>query len=250
MGPRFRDAYGRTMALRNRAVARKRAVIALLAVTLLVGSLVAALVLSGGGSTRSTRTLTGIGDVSAMLDGVEQNGAVLGRADAPVTLVEFADPQCPYCAQWATTALPDVIARYVRGGKVRVVFNGLDFVGPDSETALRAALAAGRQNRFWNVLELLYENQGTENTGWVTDSLLQSIGQGVPGLDWRTMLDTRHAASIDGAIARAASVAHLAGVNSTPSFAVGQTGGPLDLVDVSSLDAAGIAPALDAALKQ
>jgi len=228
-----------------------RVVVALSAAAVLVGGLVAALALSGGGSTPTSNSApVAIGEVASMLNGVTQNGTMLGRADAPVTLVEFADLQCPYCAQWATRALPDVIARYVRSGKVRIVFDGMDFVGPDSEKALRAALAAGRQNRFWNVLELLYENQGTENSGWVTDSLLQSIGKGVPGLDWRTMLDTRHSASVDDAISQAASLAHQAGVNSTPSFAVGPTGGRLELVNISSLDVGGIAPVLDASLKQ
>ncbi|MGZ4333788.1 MAG: DsbA family protein [Gaiellaceae bacterium] len=218
---------------------------------LLAGGLVTGLALTGGGSTPpSNRGPAGVSEVAAMFDGVTQNGAMLGRPEAPVTLVEFADPQCPYCARWATQTLPAVITRYVRSGKVRIVFNGMDFVGPDSETALRAALAAGKQNRFWNVLELLYENQGTENTGWVTDSFLQSLGEGVPGLDWRTMLNARHSASVDDAIARAASLAHQAGVNSTPSFAVGPTGGQLELVTVSSLDVGGIAPAIDAALEQ
>lgn len=185
-----------------------------------------------------------------MLSGVPQEGNVLGRAHAPVTLVEFADPQCPYCAQWEKSALPDVVSRYVRSGKVRIVFTGMDFVGRDSETALRSALAAGEQNRFWNVMELLYENQGTENTGWVTESLLASIGKSVPGLDWKAMLDDRNSKAVDRALAEAAASARENGVHATPSFAVGRTGGPLRLVGVTSSDVSGISPALDAALDQ
>jgi protein-disulfide isomerase len=183
-----------------------------------------------------------------MLAGIPQQGVVLGRAKAPVTLVEFADIQCPYCAEFATNGLPEIIQRYVRTGKVRIMFDGMAFVGPDSETALRTAFAAAQQNRFWNVLELLYDNQGAENSGWVSDGLLRSIGNAVPGLDVGRMLDERDAASVDGELNAASALATSQGVNSTPSFAVSQPGGSLRIVNVTSLGADGIAPSLDAAL--
>lgn len=58
---------------------------------------------------------------------------------------------------------------------MRIVFRGLAFIGPESERALRVTLAAGRQNRLWDVLEALYHRQGTENSGWVTDQMLEEI---------------------------------------------------------------------------
>jgi protein-disulfide isomerase len=125
------------------------------------------------------------------------------------------------------------------------VFNGMSFVGPDSELALRTALAAGRQNRLWHVLELLYRNQGTENTGWVTQDLLAGIGAVVPGLDGSRMLARRDAPDVSAALDAAAANADAHGINSTPSFLAGPTGGRLDPVPVASLDLAGIAPALD-----
>ncbi len=88
---------------------------------------------------------------------------------------------------------------YVRPGKLRLEFRGLAFVGSDSATALRTALAAGRQNRLWNVVDLLYRNQGTENTGWVTESLLRSVGEATPGLDVGRMLSERGSSAVAGA---------------------------------------------------
>jgi protein-disulfide isomerase len=70
-----------------------------------------------------------------LLAGIPQQGAVLGRRDAPVTLVEFADPQCPYCAQWSATAFDDIVTDYIRPGKVRLVFGGLSFLGADLRKA-------------------------------------------------------------------------------------------------------------------
>ena len=207
-----------------------------------------ALAASCGGSQPSTATVKSETQVSQLLAGIPQHGTALGSPSAPVTLVEFADLQCPYCGDWARSALPAIVRRYVRPGHVRIVFNGLAFVGPDSEKALRTALAAGRQNRFWNVLELLYENQGAENSGWVSDQLLQSIGQAVPGLDVERMLDERNAAGVAGELNAATALANSKGVRSTPSFAVGRSGSALRVVHVTSLDAGGIAPSLDAAL--
>jgi protein-disulfide isomerase len=60
--------------------------------------------------------------------------------------------------------LPVLIHDYVREGKLRIVFRGLTFIGPDSEKALRAALAAGEQNRLWHVVDLFYRHQGPENS--------------------------------------------------------------------------------------
>jgi protein-disulfide isomerase len=98
---------------------------------------------------------------------------VLGSPDAPVTVVEYADLQCPFCAEWARRAFGEIVRDYVAPGRVRIEFRGLVFLGPDSEVALRTALAAGRQDRLWDVVHLLYANQGAENAGWVTQDLLE-----------------------------------------------------------------------------
>ena len=87
---------------------------------------------------------------AALLAGIPQHGDTLGSPKAPVTLVEYADMQCPYCGEFARTTLPTLIRDYVRTGKVKIVFHGLEFVGPDSDTALRAVYAAGRQNKLWS----------------------------------------------------------------------------------------------------
>ena len=100
----------------------------------------------GGGGGRTT-AITGGPDVEAMLDGIPQDGIALGEPDAPVTLVEYADLQCPFCAEWALQTFPELVADYVRDGRLRIEFRGLTFIGPESEDALRAALAAGEQGQ-------------------------------------------------------------------------------------------------------
>ena len=165
-----------------------------------------------------------------------------------MTLVEYADLQCPYCAQWARDALPTLVDDYVRAGKLRIVFHGLAFLGPDSNTALRTAVAAGRENHLWDVVHGLYLNQGSENAGWVTDTLVQEIAGGVPGLEPDELLATRWEKTIDPELERFAAAAKAAGVQGTPAFQVGPTGGRLERVEVASLDPEGIVPAIEAAL--
>src|SRR3954466_13042367 len=95
--------------------------------------------------------------------GISQHGAALGSPSAPLTLVEYADLQCPYCGQWSRKTLPVLVRRFVRRGTLRIVFRGLAFIGPDSLTALRTAVAAGRQDHLWDMVEGLYNHQGAEN---------------------------------------------------------------------------------------
>jgi len=88
----------------------------------------------------------------SLFAGLDQQGAALGSAKAPVTLLEYADLQCPYCAQWSRDALPTLVENYVRTGKLRIVFRGLAFIGPDSDKALRTVIRAGEDDRLWDVV--------------------------------------------------------------------------------------------------
>jgi protein-disulfide isomerase len=185
---------------------------------------------------------------SSLLAGVEQEGAALGSAKAPVTLVEYADLQCPYCAEWARVTLPTLVADYVRTGKLRIVFRGLAFIGSDSDDALRTAIAAGRDDHLWDVVHGLFENQGAENTGWVTDGLVAEIARSIPGLYADQILDARWGNGVEAEMTRAARAAQAAGINGTPAFEIGPTGGRLQVPQISSLEPEGIVPAIEEVL--
>jgi protein-disulfide isomerase len=198
----------------------------------------------------ATSQLMGTADSAALLGGIPQHGPVLGSPKARVTLVEYADLQCPYCGEFSRNALPSLVADYVRTGKVKLVFRGLAFVGPESDAALRGALAAGQQNRLWNFVHLLYENQGAENSGWVTDEFIRSVAGGIAGVDVTRLVTDSQSTSVTEAFAAAQQLAASDGVNSTPSFRVGRTGEALTALDVNSLDPAAFRPTLDELLKR
>lgn len=92
-------------------------------------------IFSGGGATASAAgggKLIGASLSSRLVAGLPQHGTVLGRADAPVRIVEFADLQCRYCDSYTVQALPTLVQRYVRKGEVSMRFVNLSFIGPDS----------------------------------------------------------------------------------------------------------------------
>src|SRR5579872_219296 len=135
------------------------------AAALVVAGVLIAVSLSGGTSKpQSTNAaLSGVGDALSIFGGIPQHGIVLGNPNAPVTVVEFADLQCPYCMHFTTDQLPAFVQQDVRTGKAKLEFRGLAFVGPDSLRGLRAANAAAQQNKLWTFIDILYSNQGTEN---------------------------------------------------------------------------------------
>ena len=231
-------------------IPRSRYAVVLIAAAVVAVVLIGASMLSSGtnGTPGTKASATGAGGEPSLFSGIPQQGAALGSPNAPFTLIEYADLQCPYCARWAREALPSVVAKYVSTGKLRIVFNGMAFVGPDSRTALRTAIAAGRSHHLWEVVHGLYAAQGTENSGWVTDGLVLEIAGGVPGLDGPKLIVNRAAGWTETELRRSAAAARAAGVNSTPSFQLGPTGGPFHLVSVDSLGPEGIAPAIDSAL--
>jgi protein-disulfide isomerase len=234
---------------------RRRSVLFAVAIGLAVGAaLIAASFLSSRSGAASeppgepAQTLSGVAEVTRMLDGIPQDGTALGRADAPVTLVEYADLQCPYCAQWALGALPALVEDHVRAGRLRIEFRGLAFIGPDSETALRTVLAAGRQDRLWQALELLYANQGAENGGWVTEDLLARLTASVPGLDPEQVVADSESSGVDAQMAEAQAQAQASNVRGTPAFEIGSTGGALRPLHVTSLESPQFGAAIESVL--
>ena len=192
-------------------------------------------------------SVTGIGETAALLEGIPQRGNALGSASAPVRLVEYADLQCPYCAAYARDVLPTLVRDYVRTGKVELVFRGLAFLGPGSDSALRTATAAGNENRMWNVLELAYRNQGPENA-WVTDELLRAIVTGA-GADAPRVFAERDGAAVSAAVNESANSATTAGVSGVPAFFLGRRGDPLARLSVSALSVPEFRTPLDRALQ-
>ena len=154
------------------------------------------------------------------LAGIPQDDRVLGNPAAKVTLIEYADPQCPACRVYTEDLFPAVVDEYVRPGKVKNEFRGFPFIGPDSVKALRFIYAAGLQDKLWQFQEALYRNQGGENDGWVTDDLLREVASEIPGLDVDKLFADAGSTEIAAEVNAAPGEAQAAGISGTPSFFV------------------------------
>ena len=117
------------------------------------------------------------------------SGRTLGDANAPVTVVEYADFQCPICKAAETSVISRLEQDYVQQGKVKIEFRDYAFIGQDSWNAAQAALAANDQGKFWQYHDALFNAQGQENSGQFSYDNLVKIAQQV-GLDVPTFEQT------------------------------------------------------------
>jgi protein-disulfide isomerase len=220
----------------------------LVAVIVVVAATVA--ISSAGGRAKAVTggRLHGAAFSASLFAGIPQHGTVLGNAKAPLRVVEFADLQCPYCDEYSVQALPALVRDYVRNGRISMRFENLSFIGRGSVAAGRVAAAAAKQNRLWNFIDLMYLNQGEENSGYVTPSYLRRLLDAVPGLDVPAALGASAAPSADAALTQANNVATADGVNATPSFLIGKAGGPLRQFQPPTLTSAPFASAFNALL--
>jgi protein-disulfide isomerase len=204
---------------------------------ILGGALLVAVILIGISiaSGRDTTKSASDGEVIAMLANIPQERNYLGSTSASVTMIEYNDQQCPYCKQYSDDALPTIIEQYVRPGKVRLQVIPFPFIGPDSEKAAKYVVAAESQGKMWQVMELLFANQGTENSGWVTDELLATVGEAVPGLDVEQWQRDADSAAVAEKVRAYTSQARDAGVSSTPSFFIVQPPGAPEAFEPTSL---------------
>jgi protein-disulfide isomerase len=88
---------------------------------------------------------------------------VMGNPNAPVTMIEFSDFQCPFCDQFFSQTLPDVEKNYIEPGKVRLVFKNFPLVNlhPNAMTAALAGECSNEQGKFWKYHDILFRNQAS-----------------------------------------------------------------------------------------
>ncbi|MFE1378309.1 DsbA family protein [Streptomyces sp. NPDC058740] len=146
------------------------------------------------------------------------DGLALGRADAPVVLIEYADFKCGYCGKFARDTEPVLVKRYVDAGTLRIEWRNFPIFGEESEAAARASWAAGQQGRFWQFHKAAYA-QGAKEKGFGKERLAALAQEaGVPDLA-RFTRDTDSAAA-RAAVSKDQEQGYSLGATSTPSFLV------------------------------
>ena len=237
-----------------RAVRRTRLAQLGIVVAVVIVAIVAIVIATGSGGKSSGPVKAGSGKasqnvavVNAAINGIPQNGITLGNPTAPVTLQYFADLECPICKDFTLGALPSIIQNWVRTGRLKIEFRNLETATREPEVFRSqqiAALAAGKQNKLWQFVELFYHEQQEEGSAYVTEQFLQNMAQQVPALNLAQWAAARSDPTLASQITTDAQVASASGFSGTPSFLMGKTGGaahrfePGSLTDPSSFSVA------------
>jgi len=152
----------------------------------------------------------------AVLVQVKASGAVLGRPDAPITMIEFTDYQCPFCRQFSGNTFPSIRTKYIDTGKIRFISRNLPLpIHPDARNAAHAAICAGEQGRYWEMREILFQNTDLGVTK------LPDYASTI-GLDthrFRDCLSADKTPRINSDVSEANAI----GISGTPSFVIGRT---------------------------
>jgi len=150
----------------------------------------------------------------------------IGAADAPVVMAYWFDYQCPYCRQEEENVMPQLIADYVKPGKLRILFKDFAFLGPDSQTAGLAARAVWEvaPDKFYEWHRAMFDKQDDENAGWGNKEDIVALTKTVPGIDAAKVeqLMTDHAAEYQKAIEADGMEGGAQGVSGTPGAVIGK----------------------------
>jgi protein-disulfide isomerase len=148
-----------------------------------------------------------------------QSGSPLqGNPAAPVTIVEFGDFQCKFCDRFAKETEPKINATYIQTGKANMIFKNFVTHGPDSITAAMAAQCTNEQGKFWNFYQMLYKNQGDENSGWANTNNMKKFASQIPSLNIQKFNSCLDSSKYKSFVDKDNTLAISSGFQGTPSF--------------------------------
>ncbi len=111
----------------------------------------------GSAPTGAEANMAGAAAAENLIDG---DDPVLGNQDAPVTVVEFADFQCPFCGRFSADAFPQIKEKYISTGKVKFVYRDYPLpFHPIAQPAAEAGACANEQGKFWEYHDYIFAHQ-------------------------------------------------------------------------------------------
>ena len=153
---------------------------------------------------------------------VSVNASALGDEQAKITIVEFADYQCPFCAKFHKETKDSIIQNFVDTGKVKFLFKDLivnDRPNDKASTlAAAASYCAAEQGKYWEYNNELYKNSQGENTGWVTKDNLKQFANNIRVPDLMKFSDCVESNKYNMIVNENDSLGKNIGLTSTPTF--------------------------------
>jgi len=166
-------------------------------------------------------------DVSNNLDVKREVGSVdvslgsplLGSENAPVTIIEFGDYQCPNCKKWFLNTKPDIMTNFIDTGKANLVFVDIAFLGKDSIPASSATYCAQDQGRYWDYHSFLYSNQMSIDNGWANVDSLKGYAYNL-GLDMDLFVSCIESGKYENRVQINTNESTKNGITGTPTFII------------------------------
>jgi protein-disulfide isomerase len=158
-------------------------------------------------------------DLSFVERRVEGDPYAMGDVDAPVVMVEYADFQCPFCGVFARDTHPELQARYVDEGILRIEYRDVPILGEESMTAALGGRAAANQGAFWEFHDEVYAEDRERNAGELAAERLVEMA-GALGLDTERFAQDLDDPATMEAVQRDLQEARELGVSSTPAFLI------------------------------
>lgn len=149
---------------------------------------------------------------------LDDGGFMLGSKDAPYTVVEFTDYECPFCRQFEMTTFPQLRKKYIDTGKIRFVSRNLPLsIHPHAVRAAMAVMCAGDQGQFWKMRDLVFANQKALTDDGLTQDA-KDLSLDIPAFQ-SCLQAKKHAPELRSDVKGAESLQ----LGGTPSFLVGKT---------------------------
>jgi len=190
---------------------------------------------SDEGTDSNTET-TSVGAAPIPESPSERQYATMGSADAEVSVSYFGSWKCPYCAQFSTGLLPQLVTEYVEPGTIALEFRNLTyidgepFLGPDAPAAGQAGLAVwnSEPDSYWAFHEYVFQNQPPESDQWATADRLVEFARAADVSDTEPIRTAIQETQYEEALRATGSAAEDSGVTSTPTLLIdGTTINPL-----------------------
>lgn len=195
----------------------------------LAGAIIAVMLITQGGGSAG-------GDKAPPDISVNAVGRTLGNASAPVTIIEYADFQCPYCKRAAANIEPQIERDFIEPGKASLEFRHFPIVdrndpGRESHLAAYAAECANEQGKFWEYYQVLFANQKAENAGDFTKPKLEGFAKDL-GLNEEQFNSCLESEKYSQVVEQMKKEGEAQGVTGTPTFFI--NGVKLQAADYSS----------------
>ena len=150
-----------------------------------------------------------------------RNGSpVLGDPNAPVTIVEFGDYQCPFCKRWNDNTKPAIYENLIATGKASLIYVDFPIIGPDSVKIHAGSYCAADQDLYWQYHDFAYASQGHENDGWANEENVKILASKIIGMDSDKFNECMDSKKYEQRVNDNRKVASESGSRSTPSFII------------------------------